>query len=167
MSKNDQTVTQNSDKGRRAETQCPWCKSREAVIKNGVFYCSRCSYECDVSVPPKIKVIGWTTASDHDYVDYECTSFPSAVCDAIIREIREKKYDFEWASHQSQQLPCTPVINNGYKVCCGARTWGWIMEEALGKPGWDIIYAKCLIDDSVYPEKYVDYQQIVPFEIES
>jgi len=151
---------------RIADTQCPWCKSRNAIIKNGIYCCSRCSYECDVSVPPEIKVIGWTTANDHEYLDYECTSFPSAVCDAIICEIREKGYDFEWAAHQSNELSCTPIINNGYKICCGARTWGWIMEEALGKEGWDIVYAKFLIDSPVYPEKCVDYQRIVPFEID-
>ena len=148
-----------------ASTQCPWCKSRNATIKNDRFICNRCSYEKDISKPPEIKVIGWTTADDQEYLDYECTSFPSAICDAIIYEIREKGYNFEWNAHQSNELPCTPIINNGYKICCGAKTWGWIMEEAFGKEGTAIIYAKFSIDDPVYPEKYIDYQQIVPFEI--
>lgn len=152
---------------RIADAQCPWCKSRNAIIKNGMYRCPRCSYECDVSVPPEIKVIGWTTARDNDYIDFDCKT--SAIYRAIVNEIKEKEYSFDWSAHQSDNLPCTPVINNGYKIYCGPRTWGWIMAEAHGAdPSDEAAYAEyafCLVDNPVYPVKSVDYQLIIPFEI--
>lgn len=152
---------------RIADTQCPWCKSRNAIIKNGIYRCPRCSYECDVSVPPEIKVIGWTTARDNDYIDFDCKT--PAIYRAIVNEIQEKGYSFDWGAHQSDNLPCTPVINNGYKIYCGPRTLGWIMAEAHGAESSDEAayaeYAFGLVDNPVYPVKSVDYQLIIPFEI--
>ena len=167
MSQNNRELMNSSDEGRRAETQCPWCKSREAVIKNGVFYCSRCSYESDVSSPLEIKVIGWTTANDNDFLDHGCDT--SDIYRAIVNEIKEKGYSFDWSAHQSDKLPCTPVINNGYKIYCGPRTWGWIMAEAHGSDTSDesayVEYSMCMLDNPIYPSKSVDYHLIVPFEI--
>ena len=151
-----------------ANTQCPWCKSRNAIIKNGIYRCPRCSYECDISVPPEVKVIGWTTAKDNDYIDFDCKT--SDIYRAIVDEIKEKGCSFDWLAHQSNNFPCTPVINNGYKIYCGPRTWGWIMAEAHGADSSiEATYAKYafgLVDNPVYPFKSVDYQLIVPFEIE-
>ena len=153
---------------RIANTRCPWCKSKNASIKSGIFYCSRCSYQHDVSVRPEIKVIGWTTGKDEDYPYCECKT--SAIYDAIVREVREKGYSFSWGEHQSDNMPCTPIINNGYKIYCGPRTWSDIMAVAHGDDdSYGSLYAKYffgLVDDSVYPKKSVDYQQIIPFEIE-
>ena len=131
---------------RIADTQCPWCKSRNAIIKNG---------------------IGWTTARDNDYIEFDCKT--PAIYRAIVNEIQEKGYSFDWAAHQSDNLPCTPVINNGYKIYCGPRTLGWIMADAHGAESSDEAayaeYAFGLVDNPVYPVKSVDYQLIIPFEI--
>ncbi len=155
------------ENGRRAETQCPWCSFREAIIQSGIFRCPRCSYETDVSEPPQIRVIGWTTADDRDYLEFECRT--AAIYNAIVKEIREKGYRISWYAHQSELQPCTPVINNGYKIYCGPRTWGSIMAEALGASDSDpsayAEYAFCTEDDPIYPQRSVDRQQIIPFEI--
>ena len=152
---------------RRASTQCPWCKSRNAMIWNGVFHCLRCSYQQDISAPPEIRVIGWTTADDPDYLEFDCRT--AAIYDAIVNEIREKEYSFSWGAHQSNQLPCTPIINNGFKICCGPRTWGSMMAEAHGSDGVDdsayAAYAFCAVEDPIYPKKSVDHSKIIPFEI--
>lgn len=57
---------------RKANTLCPWCKSSDAVIKEGIFSCTRCSYQIDISTPPEIMVIGWTTGKDKDHLCVEC-----------------------------------------------------------------------------------------------
>ena len=165
-------LTENSiaEEARSTSVPCSWCKASNALVKNGTFSCQRCSYECDISTPPEICVIGWTTANDNSYPNYDyCTK---EIYNALVKEIKEKGYSFGWGSHQSRNLPCTPVINNGYKICCGPRTWGWIMAEANGEDGEDenAYVAYSFLDPSdkiaVYPKKQVDRRLIVPFEIE-
>lgn len=159
-------TSQNEE--RIADTQCPWCKFRNAIVKNGTFYCPRCSYEHDISGSFEIKVIGWTTDYDNDYLPFECKN--SEIYNAIVKEIKEKGYRFGWSSHQSDKVPCTPVINNGYKICCGPRTWGAIMAEAHNPDDSnDAAYAEYafgFVDNPIYPKKSVDHQMIIPFEID-
>ena len=158
----------DSDKSRRASMPCPWCKSRDALISKGVYRCSRCSYEVDVSGPQEIRVIGWTTAKDNDFLDCDCKTFD--IYRAIISEVKEKGYMFDWSSHQSDIIPCTPIINNGYKIYCGPRTWGSIMAEAHFADSTDnSAYAEFSFghfDKPIYPSKHVDYDSIIPFEID-
>ena len=161
------TTTTLNEEYRQANTQCPWCKSQSAIVKNEIFYCHRCSYEHDISGSFEIKVIGWTTNKDNDYLSFECRS--SKIYNAIVKEIKDKGYCFEWSAHQSDKLPCTPVINNGYKICCGPRTWGTIMAEAHGADDSNEAayaeYAFGFVDNPVYPKKSVLQNLIIPFEI--
>ena len=125
----------------RAQTQCPWCKSRESIIKDGEFICSRCSYRININAKFDIKVIGWTNSSDTEFLDFDC-KLPE-VYYAIVKEIKEKGYYFDWGAHQSNQIPCTPIINNGYKILCSPKTWGSIMAEAHSKNEFnEAIYAE-------------------------
>ena len=161
-------MSQTDNDIRESGTQCPWCHARYVKVRDGIFLCHRCSYKCDVSEPPPITVIGWTNAKDTDFIDHDCTS--SEIYQAIVREIKEKGYSFGWGAHQSGELPCTPVINNGFKISCGPRTWGWIMAEAHGADESDgsayVEYSLCISEDPIYPQKHVDYEKIIPFDVE-
>ena len=158
------------EEARPARARCPWCNSGNAQVKNGIFYCKRCSYQCDISTPPEICVIGWTTANDHAYLESHCST--EEIYRAIVNEIKEKGYSFDWMAHQSNNLPCTPIINNGYKICCSPGTWGAIMADAHGADPEDKCagaeYSFLLLSDEkcVYPEKHIDYQSLIPFEVE-
>ncbi len=154
----------NSGKAVKAQSQCPWCKSKECMIQNGIFICPRCHYECDIRGPFEIQVIGWTNSRDMDYPETNCKT--AAIYDAIVKEVREKGYRFTWDDHQADAYPCTPVINNGFKVSCRPRTWGSVMAAALEEGEFDeALYAFGFIDNSVYPPKGVDYERLIPFEI--
>ena len=158
-----------ADEARPAKTLCPWCKG-QGVVKDGIFHCPRCSYECDISTPPKIRVIGWTTADDNSYLETHCSTIE--IYHAIVDEIREKGYSFGWLSHQSKNSPCTPIINNGYKICCAPGTWGTIMADAHGadpkdeRASAEYSFLDFSDHETVYPQKHVDYQSIIPFEID-
>jgi hypothetical protein len=80
------------EEARPAGARCPWCNSGNAQVKNGIFYCNRCSYQCDISTPPEICVIGWTTADDHAYLESHCST--EEIYRAIVNEIKEKGYSF-------------------------------------------------------------------------
>ena len=169
---NDASIVGKSAKteeGHRANAQCPWCKSREAIIRNGVFHCFRCSYEADVSAPHEIQVIGWTTNKDNDF--WVCDCITSAIYAAIVKEIKTKGYSFSWLEHRSDILPCIPVINNGFSIHCGPKIWASIMAEAHGvKNSCNeayVEYAFGLVAHPVYPRKSVNYDLIIPFEIET
>ena len=155
-----------------ADTQCPWCKSTQAIIQDGLFRCFRCSYEADVSQPPPIRVIGWTTANDRDFKEFHCKT--KEIYQAIVQEIREKGYAFSWGDHQSSHHACMPVINNGYKISCGPRTWGWIMADASGIDESNqeeyesaaMGYSFIIWDgEPIFPKKAIQYDLILPFEI--
>ena len=147
----------------KAQSPCPWCKSKEGIIRDGIYTCPRCHYECDVSGPFEIQVIGWTNSRDTDYPETDCRT--AAIYDALVKEVREKGYRFTWDDHQSEALACTPVINNGFKISCGPKTWGSVMAEAHGDSESDVLYTMGFIDNPVYPEKGVDYARIIQFEI--
>jgi hypothetical protein len=153
---------------RRTDVPCPWCKSKGATVKNGVYHCPRCGYEQDVSGDHEIKVIGWTTEKDSDYPEMDCKT--SEIYDAVVKEVKECRYSFAWGEHQSAELPCTPVINNGYKISCGPRTWASIMAEAHsdGETSEEKYaeYYFTLIENPIYPKKSVNREEIIPFEIE-
>lgn len=154
--------------GRRADTMCPWCKSRNGVIREGIFTCPRCSYAVDVSGHHEIEVIGWTFGNDNDYPECDCKT--TTIYQAIVKEIKEKGYSFGWLEHRCDDLPCTPVINNGYKVCCGPKTWASIMAEAhTADLPWDALCAEYefgCVNNPVLPPKGVNYDLIIPFGIE-
>lgn len=147
--------------------RCPWCKSDSVIVKNDIFRCPRCGYEADISGPHEIRVIGWTTHNDDNFFDFPCTT--SEIREAIVKEIRDKGYFFDCWEHQSDVLPCTPVINNGCRICCSVRAWSHIMaqahgeEEPKGKIYQKVFFAD--IKDPIYPVKGVDLEMIVPFEI--
>ena len=162
-------IRPSETEGRRADTMCPWCKSRNGMIREGVFTCPRCFYTADVSGPYEIEVIGWTVGNDDDYPECDCKT--TAIYQGIVKEIKEKGYSFGWLEHRSNNLPCTPVINNGYKVCCGPKTWGSIMAEAHATDGSKEAlcaeYEFGFVDNPVYPSKGVNHELIIPFEIET
>jgi hypothetical protein len=153
---------------RRTDVPCPWCKSVNNLIKNGVYRCSRCGYEQDVSGEHEIKVIGWTTERDCDYPEMDCKA--GGIYDAIVKAVKEGGYSFTWIEHQGRDIPCTPVINNGYKISCGPRTWASIMAEAHGDgETFEEKYAEyyfTLIENPIYPKKSVSREEIIPFEID-
>jgi hypothetical protein len=150
---------------RRSSVLCPWCKSQEATVSDGIYRCPRCGYERDITSPPEIEVIGWTDISDSDYPEIICKS--SAVYDAILRDVKERGLRFGLGEHQSSDCPGAPVINNGFKVSCGTRTWGEIMSIANhGDASQETLYYIGLSYDPVFPERGVDRDRIVPFEIE-
>ena len=152
---------------RISENQCPWCGNRQAIVRDGVFICPRCSYEKDISGPHEVKVIGWTTGDDNGYQEIGCGS--RQVYDAIVTEIREKGYLFGAMDHDGGAHPCNPVINNGFKVSCGQRFWAKLMacahEGQEGKAGYMNYYG--FLDNAVYPPAGVDREQIIPFELEA
>lgn len=153
---------------RRTEVPCPWCKARENVIKDGIYHCSRCGYMQDVEGDHEIVVIGWTTECDGDYPEMDCKG--PGIYNAIVKAVKEGGYSFTWGEHQSRDIPCTPVINNGYKISCGPRTWASIMAEAHGEGDETkekyAEYYFSLIDNPVYPKRSVNREMIIPFEIE-
>ena len=155
--------------GRRAGTICPWCKSRECLIKDEIFSCPRCGYEVNIGGPHEIQVIGWTTNKDIDLLCCDCKT--SAIYAAIVKAIKKKGYSFSWLEHRSEILPCVPVINNGYCIYCGPRTWAAIMVEAHGvKDSCSEAYAEYAfgpVAHPIYPRKSVNYDLIIPFEIET
>ena len=154
---------------REAHNVCPWCKSSDTVIKNGNFFCPRCLYQVDITTPPEIKVIGWTTGKDTDYFCIGCLN--DDIYNAIVKEIKERGYSFSWSAHQSDSLPCMPIINNGNKICCGPMTWGAIMADAHAVgASYAAVYAEYafgFVENPVYPKKHIDYHLLVPFKIES
>ena len=158
-----------NESSRPAGAPCPWCRYMEATVQNGIFTCPRCSYTKDVSGPHEVRVIGWTTENDRGFPEIGCVS--SKIRRAIVKELREKGYVFAWLEHQSSAVPCTPVINNGYKISCGPRAWGAIMAEARGaSPDDPTAYAEYtfgVFDEPVLPPSAsVDAEQLVPFDIE-
>lgn len=92
------------------------------------------------------------------------------IYDAIVKAVKEGGYSFTWGEHQSRELPCTPVINNGYKISCGPRTWASIMAKAHGEgEGQEEKYAEyyfSLIENPIYPKRSVNREMIIPFEID-
>ena len=164
---NNNSNNKSSTVERKANNLCPWCKSSDAVIKEGIFSCTRCSYQIDIITPPEIKVIGWTTGKDKDHLCIECRT--TDIYNAIVKEVKENGYSFSWGLHQSDSLPCMPVINNGNKIGCSPTTWGAIMADAhASENSYDAVYAEYafgFVDNPVYPKKNVDYHLIVPFEI--
>ncbi len=167
MSRHNDMIEKSTTDERRTDVPCPWCKSRNNVIKEGVYRCSRCGYEQDVSGDHEILVIGWTTENDGDYPEMDCKA--PEVYDAIVKAVKAGGYSFTWGEHQSSELPCTPVINNGYKISCGPRTWASIMANAHGVGAeQEEKYAEyyfTLIENPIYPEKSVNREKIIPFEI--
>lgn len=152
---------------RSLHAMCPWCKSQNLIVTDGKIICARCSYASDVTDEPQIAVIGWTFANDADFLSCECKS--AEIYDAIVRSVKENGFDFDWNDHQCKKIPCTPIINNGYKIECSPKTWGSIMATAHGIDDPEgILYSGMAFDfpkEPIYPKKSVDFNLIVPFEI--
>lgn len=75
------------------------------------------------------KVIGWTYYDDGHYPEHGEMS--ESAYRAIITEIRKKGYRFGGDSHHFRR-GCTPVLNDGTRVCFSQRAWGALMAEAWG-----------------------------------
>ena len=80
----------------------------------------------------KYKVIGWT---DYDSIDLPEGEAGFGAENAILDEIKEKKFEFTGWEHQNLSC-CVPVLNNGYKYLYSSRGWGSLMAEAHGFSGY-------------------------------
>lgn len=76
------------------------------------------------------KVIGWTYYNDEHYPLHGEAS--ESAYRAIVAEVRKKGYRFGGDSHLFRR-GCTPVLNDGTRVCFSQRAWGALMAEA-----WEI-----------------------------
>ena len=111
----------------------------------------------------ELRVVGWTTANDHKYPTRMCDT--AEIYNTIVNEIREKGYCFGGAEHLSPNLPCTPVLSDGCKICCSDRIWGAIMADAKGLDNTDgMAYVAYMFmdlsEEAVYPRKSVNYYLI-------
>ena len=79
----------------------------------------------------KYKLIGWVGYDDTEFPDGE---IDDEIYDAIVAEIREKKYVFSGEDHQDR-YDCTPLFSNGKKYCFSRRGWGGVMAAAYGYTG--------------------------------
>lgn len=104
-----------------------------------------------------IKVIGWTHNDNDKYPAMELDSVE--VRDAIVSDIRANGYEFNGQDHQYHDS-CTPVLNNGKRVCCSQRQWGGLMAYAHNVDDWDgnayLFYFLTEIENPKYPDSYVD-----------
>ena len=110
----------------------------------------------------KYKVIGWTNNDDERYPITELDS--DEKYNAIVEDIRANNYKFNgWEHHEHPS--CTPVLNNGKRVCCAQRAFAGLMADAHNVDNWDgrayIYYHLTEFDDAKYPEEYVDESAIV------
>ena len=118
----------------------------------------------------KYKVIGWTNNDDERYpiTELDCDE----KYDAIVEDIRANNYKFNgWEHHENDS--CTPVLNNGKRVCCSQRGFAGLMAYAHNVDNWDgrayIYYHLTELEDAKYPEAYVDDSAIIkdfPEELE-
>ena len=110
----------------------------------------------------KYKVIGWTHYDDGYYPEGECSP---AAFRAIIDHVRAHGYDFSGYAHQ-ELFDCTPVMNNGERMCFTQRAWGRIMAEAHGHFGvYDYTNYSIGYDAEKTPEYYtIDESEILPKE---
>lgn len=110
----------------------------------------------------KYKVIGWTNNDDDRYpaTELDCDE----KYDAIVEDIRANNYKFNgWEHHENDS--CTPVLNNGKRVCCSQRGFAGLMAYAHNVDNWDgrayIYYHLTELEDAKYPEAYVDDSAII------
>ena len=115
----------------------------------------------------RYKVIGWTNNDDENYPIMEENSLE--VREAIIADIRANKYVFTGYDHHFEYT-CTPVLNNGKRVCYGQRAWGGVMAEAHGVDDWDgrayMFYHLRCVEEKRLPPDYVDDSAIIKNFIE-
>lgn len=118
----------------------------------------------------EIKVIGWTKPNNRRYPELQ--EVTRAVVNAIVENIRENGYEFDGESHQCDDMPCTPVLNTGHRVCLSPRTWGGVMAQAYNVDNWDgnaymryymaaprYNYPKSFVDDSLIVGEDADTEQ--------
>ena len=110
----------------------------------------------------RYRVIGWTNNDDEGYPEISIES--DEVLNAVIEDIRKNKYKFNGEDHHLRES-CTPVLNNGKRVCCSQRAWGGVMARAYNVDNWDgrayIYYFLTEFEDAKYPIAYVDDSAII------
>lgn len=109
-----------------------------------------------------IEVIGWTS---HDNEKYPVAELDSVeVRDAIVEDIRANGYEFNGVDHQYHES-CTPVLNNGKRICCSQRQWGGLMAYAHKVDVWDenayLFYFLTDVENPCYPLDKVNDDVIV------
>ena len=77
----------------------------------------------------KYRVVGWTYYEDTEILDSGNT-IGFAERNAIIDEIRKRKYLFSGWHHQESWDGVVPILNDGRKRCYSQRGWGGVMAEA-------------------------------------
>lgn len=115
------------------------------------------------------RVIGWTYYDDGRYPAREELS--ESAYRAIVSEIRKRGYRFGGDSHHFRR-GCTPVLNDGTRVCFSQRAWGALMAEAWGIDDTDgyaymVWYVEGRYDETknpIYPRPGVKRKFILPPE---
>ena len=115
------------------------------------------------------RVIGWTYYDDGRYPAREELS--ESAYRAIVSEIRKRGYRFGGDSHHFRR-GCTPVLNDGTRVCFSQRAWGALMAEAWGIEdptgyAYMVWYVEGRYDEAknpVYPRPGVRRKFILPPE---
>lgn len=115
------------------------------------------------------RVIGWTYYDDGRYPAREELS--ESAYRAIVSEIRKRGYRFGGDSHHFRR-GCTPVLNDGTRVCFSQRAWGALMAEAWGIEdptgyAYMVWYVEGRYDETknpVYPRPGVRRKFILPPE---
>lgn len=79
----------------------------------------------------KFEVIGWTSYDNNRYPVHK--GDVGAVERAVLEALRAGGYRFGGNRHQDDDS-CTPVLNDGTRVCYSSRGWGGIMALALDIP---------------------------------
>lgn len=110
----------------------------------------------------KYRVVGWTDYDNDEVEGVDCNSF--AVRNAIIDEIRKKKYFFSGFDHQ-EMWNCTPVLNDGKKRWFSQRGWGGVMAEAYnynGKYDYSLFAFGTISDRASYPCDEFEKDKFIP-----
>ena len=101
-----------------------------------------------------MKVTGWTFCGNNSYQqpDSMTENESQEATDAVINEMRNKKYKFTGSSHQ-YQINCCPIIDNKYIYCVSMRNWRSIMQKAYNLPNENglgyITWAWCTPDNEI------------------
>lgn len=110
----------------------------------------------------KYRVVGWTDYDSDEVEGVDCNSF--AERNAIIDEIRKKKYFFSGFDHQ-EMWNCVPVLNDGKKRWFSQRGWGGVMAEAYnhnGKYDYSLFAFGTIPNKASYPYDEFEKDKFIP-----
>ncbi len=77
----------------------------------------------------KVKVVGWGIYGD---MEFNGSMRSDAADAAVIDCIKKNGYLFNAPLHQSEDVPCAPIMSDGTMYRCNARSFGILMAMAHG-----------------------------------